>query len=207
LIVGMVVVMAAGVATATLLILHPFGRHAPPRAASTPAPAATPAVPAPTPAPASSSLSLSPEQAAQNLATLLAHSVNDRSSINGAYNDAMGCGPGLDQDAQTFRNAARSREQLLSQLADMPSRSALPGRLLGDLTGAWRVSVKADKDYAKWAQDLASAGCAGGNQSDPHFVAAKNPNLQATADKRAFVRQWNPLATQYGLTVYRQGEL
>jgi hypothetical protein len=206
LIAGLVALVVAGLVAATLFIVHSFGHQAAPSAASAVAPATTQA-PAPTPTPTFSSPSVSPGQAAQNLAALLAHSVNDRSSIDGAYHDAQVCGPGLGQDAQTFRNAARSREQLLSQLADMPSRSALPGQLLGDITSAWQASVRADKDYAKWAQDLVSAGCAGGNPSDPHFAAAKSPNLQATADKKAFVRQWNPLAVQYGLTVYRQGEL
>jgi zinc-ribbon domain len=214
LIAGVVVLVLAGLAAATLLIVHPFGHHAGPRSASTLAPTSAPAptptptpTPGPTPGPTSASPSLSRQQAAGNLATLLAQSVSDRNSIRKAYNDALRCGPGLRQDAQTFQNGASSREQLLSQLADMPSRSALPGQVLGDLTSAWQASVRADKDYAKWAQDLVSAGCAGGNQSDPHFVAASTPNLQATADKKAFVRQWNPLAAQYGLTRYKQDEL
>jgi hypothetical protein len=209
---GLVVLLVAGLATATLLILHPFGQHAALPAASTLTPTATPAptpTPAltPTPTPPSPTPTLSSEQGAQNLAALLAQSVHDRSSINNAYSDAKGCGPGLGQDAQIFRNAARSRRQLLSQLAAMPSRSALPGQMLGDLTRAWQVSITVDKDYAHWVHDLVTQGCAGGNQSDPHFVAAVQPNRQATAAKKVFVRQWNPLAMKYGLTIYRQGDL
>ena len=211
LIVGLAVLAVAGLAAVVIFVFHPFGQPSPAGAAHAPTPVISQASPAPSaspsPTPTFSSSSPAAEQAAQNLAALLAGSVNDRSSIDNAFNDATTCGPGLGQDAQTFRNAATSRVQLLSQLAGMPGRSALPGQMLGDLTGAWQASVEADKDYARWVQDLVSSSCVGGNPSDPHFVAARTPNIQATADKKAFVRQWDPLAAQYGLTVYRQSNL
>jgi hypothetical protein len=205
LIVGLAVFVVAGLAAVVIFVFHPFGQHSPAPAAQPPTPVISQA--SPTPTPTFSSSSPSAAQAAQNLAALLAQSVSDRRSIDHAYNDATKCGPGLDQDSRTFRNAASSRQQLLGRLAGMPGRSALSGQMLGDLTSAWRASVEADQDYAKWARDLVSAGCVGGNPTDPHFVAAKTPNLHATADKRAFVRQWNPLAAQYGLTGYWQSNL
>ncbi len=147
------------------------------------------------------------QTAANQLAALLSQSVSDRNAVNAAYNDVLQCGPDLDQDAQVFQNAAGSRQQLLSQLAGLPSRSALPPSMLQDLSGAWQVSVQVDGDYQQWAQDRASDGCAGDSRTDPNYVAAMGPNHQATADKTAFVGQWNVLAGQYGLTQYQQGNL
>ena len=57
------------------------------------------------------------------------------------------------------------------------------------------------------SDDQATGGCSAGNQSDPHFQAATGPNRQATAGKRAFLRLWDPLARQYGLTTYQQNQI
>jgi hypothetical protein len=96
---------------------------------------------------------------------------------------------------------------LLSQLAGLPGRPALPSQLLSDLTAAWQASIKADQDFAAWAQDQATGTCTPNGQSDPHFQAANGPDLQATAAKKAFTNLWNPLASNYGLTTYQQGDL
>lgn len=146
------------------------------------------------------------QQAADSLAGLLSQSVSDRSSVNDAFNDVLQCGPDLSQDAQTFQGAAQARQQLISQLAALPSQSALSPSMLQDLSGAWQESQQVDSDYAQWAQDEAGNGCTG-TTTDPSYVAAENPNRQATADKTAFAGEWNPVAAQYDLTQYQQGEL
>jgi hypothetical protein len=201
LITGLVVVVVAGIAAA-IVILHPFGQHSP-----SPPPSPSPTFRSSSPSPTSTSRSLSPQhQAAGSLAALVSQSAGDRNSVNGAYNDVLRCGPNLGQDVQTFRNSAASRQGLLSQLADMPSRSALPAQMLQELTSAWQISVEADKDFAAWAQDQVSNGCIS-NQSDPNLRAARGPDVQATADKKAFLRLWNPLAVEYSLSTYQPGDL
>jgi hypothetical protein len=146
------------------------------------------------------------EQAADNLAALLSQSVSDRSSVNNAYNDVLQCGPDLDQDAQVFQTAASSRQQLLSQLAGLPSRSALSPSMLQDLSHAWQESLQVDDDYQQWAQDEAGNGCAD-SSTDSSYLAGVHPNTQATANKTAFTDEWNPLAGQYHLTQYQQDQL
>jgi hypothetical protein len=146
------------------------------------------------------------QQAANSLASLLSQSVSDRNSVNDAYNDVLACGPTLSQDAQTFQDAVQSRQQLISQLTDLPSQSALSPSMLQDLSSAWQASVQVDSDYVQWAQDQAS-GCIANSTTDPSYVAAENPNRQATEDKTAFASQWDPVAAQYGLTQYQQGDL
>jgi hypothetical protein len=155
----------------------------------------------------SASASPQVQQAAVGLAALLARSGGDRSSVNSAYNDALGCGPNLSQDAAAFRAAAASRRRLLTQLAALPGRSALPAQLLTSLADAWQVSIMADDDFAAWARDEAAGVCTVNGGSDPHFQAAYGPDIQATRDKRAVTRLWDPLAARFGLPAYQPGDL
>src|SRR5262249_36608267 len=134
-------------------------------------------------------------------------SVTDRNAVNAAYNDVKACGPNLAQDVLTFRHAATSRTRLLNQLGSMPVRSALSQQMLDDLSSAWQASISADDDFAAWAEDQVTGGCSQKNQPDPPFGGAAGPAWQATASKKAFIRQWNPVADTYGLTPYQQKQL
>ena len=205
-------VAVAVVAAVVIVVANPFarpGRVAPPPAASATAagtsapPSPDPSSPASAPSSAGSSSPPTTEQAATNLALLLAQSANDRQAVNNAYNDAVACGANLSQDARAFAAAASSHRALLQSLARLPGQSELSQPMLSDLKSAWQASVRADDDYARWARGEES-GCSGGNQSDSSFVAATAPNLRATASKSAFIQLWNPLAESYGLTTYAQ---
>jgi len=202
---GLVTFLAAGTVTAAvMLIMHPLQRGpAPAPVSSAPpgAPASSPAAPASSPAQAAQ------EQAAQGLARLLAQSVTDRSSIVAAVDDVSQCGPNLHQDPRAFQAAVASRQTLLSRLASLPDRSALPAPMLAALTSAWQNSIKADRYYAQWAQDEMSGGCTSNNTSDPNAQAAAGPDAQATAGKKTFVSGWNPIATHYGLPTYQWNQL
>ena len=196
LLIGLATFLAAGgITAAVMLIAHPLQRGAVPSSGGT-APASAPSSPA------------AQETAAQGLAGLLARSVMDRSSIVAAVNDVSQCGPNLHQDPQTFQSAATSRQALLTRLASLPGRSALPAPMLAALTSAWQNSIKADQDFAQWAQDEISNGCTSNNQSsDSYAQAAAEPDAQATTGKQTFVGQWNPIATRYGLPTYRWNQL
>ena len=89
----------------------------------------------------------------------------------------------------------------------MPGRAALPPALVSDLTKAWQASITADQAYAKWANDEFTQGCVPNDTTDPGYEATNAPNLEATRYKTAFVSEWNPIAAQYGLTQYQQGQL
>jgi hypothetical protein len=218
LVIGVVALLAAGGA-ATVLIVQPF--HHSPAAAGTPrtSPAAqrlslsgsATATPSSAPATPSSATatpsSPSAQQAAASLAGLLAQSVTDRSSTVNAVNSISKCGPTLSQGPQVLESAAASRQRLVSQLASLPGRSALPAQMLQALTGAWQASATADRDFAQWAQDELSRGCIQNDEADPNFQAAAAPDAKATTGKKAFVKLWNPIAAQYGLTTYRWNQL
>ena len=145
--------------------------------------------------------------AAKNLSVLLAQSAADRSSIVNAVSDASQCGPNLSQDAQTFQSAATSRQKLLSELANLPGRSALPAQMTQALASAWQASEQADQDFAEWAQDENSQGCTADDTSDSSYQAAGGPDHQATTSKMSFVGLWNPVASRYGLSTYQWSQL
>ena len=204
----------AAIAVPVVLVAHPFGGHGsgngpvamPARTSGAPAPPASPSSAAPA-SPLTAAPTATEQQAAESLASLLAQSVADRAAVDHAYDDMRSCGPDLSADAQVFQNAAASRQQLVSQLADLPSGSALPPQMLQELSGAWQASATADSDYAQWAQDEGAGTCMPDDTADPNFQAASGPNEQATQDKLAFTRLWNQLADSYGLTQYGQGQL
>lgn len=210
-VVGVVTLLAAG-AAAAVFIVQPFQHsQAAPGVPRTSPSALGQRLPASTTAAPSSATvtpsSQSAQQAAASLAGLLAQSATDRSSAVNAVNSVSQCGPALSEDPQILETAAAARQPLLSQLGSLPGRSALPGKMLQVLTGAWQASVTADRDFAQWAQDELSKGCTQNDQADPNFQAAAAPDAQATTDKKAFVKLWNPIAARYGLTSYLWNQL
>jgi hypothetical protein len=146
-------------------------------------------------------------QAALRLSRLLAQSVTDRAAVTGAAVDVRGCGPSLRQDARTFARAASARQRLLSRLGSLPGRSLLPAAMLSDLAGAWQASAQVDTDLAGWADDKIARGCHRNSRADASLRASYAPEGQATADKQAFARLWNPVARRYGLTTYQPSQL
>lgn len=140
------------------------------------------------------------KQAATRLAALLPQSGTDRGDVVNAVTSAQACKT-LPKDAQTFNTAAKNRQNLLARLASLPGRSALPPALISSLTSAWQASAEVDTDLGKWAT-TAIAHCHKGNPKDPNLTASAGPDGQATSGKRAFVKQWNPIAKRYGLPTY-----
>jgi len=130
-----------------------------------------------------------------------------RRDVVAAVADAQGCGSNLNQDPQILQNAATSRQNLLSQLANLSGASNLPQNLVTNLRGAWQSSMEADSAYAKYAQDQIANGCVKNDTADPNYQAAIGPDGQATNYKQAFVALWNPIAMQYGLPTYQWSEL
>ncbi len=201
-------------AVVVFLFLHrPFGHHETVNDVANSTGTAVPAAPVPASTPAASpSASVSPapvteQRAASTVAGMLAGSVSDRTAIDKAYTDVDSCGPNLDSDAAVFTSAANSRRAMLTSLAGLPGRSALPPALVSDLTNAWQASMAADQGFATWANDEVTQGCVHEDTNDPGYKAAITPDNEATQDKYAFVAQWNPVAASYGLTTYQPNQL
>ena len=203
---SLVVLIVAGIVAVVLLVHRPSHTGAAATAHSGAPGRQSAKASASAPASATSTLPAQ-QQAANALAALLAQSVTDRSAITGSVSDVNQCGPALSQDAQTFDTAATSRQNLLSRLAGLPARTALPASMLQDLTRAWQASASADQDLSQWAQDESAGACTPDDHADPHFQAAVGPDNQATSAKQAFVSQWNPIASEYGLANYQWNQL
>ena len=198
--VGLFALVAAVIVVPALLIAHSFpsitggGTAAAQPTAKQPARGSTAAAP-------------TQRSAAAGLATLLAQTAADRSSIVNAVGAVEHCTAALGQAPQVFQNSAASRQHLLQQLAGLPGRSALPAPMLQELTGAWQASAAVDTDLGRWAQDEAARGCKPNDHADANYQAASTPDLQATNDKTAFVSMWNAIAAKYGLTRYQTSQL
>jgi hypothetical protein len=146
--------------------------------------------------------------AAAQLAGLLSQSGTDRADVIAAVGSVRACDKAaeLRKDATTFSVAAANRQKLLSRLAALPGRSALPAAMISDLTAGWQASAQVDADLAKWATAAASH-CRKGNQNDPNLKASYGPDGQATTSKQAFAQLWNPLARKYALPTYQWEQL
>jgi hypothetical protein len=214
----LLVILLGGGAAAALLIAHPFSHQALSATASSgtsptasragTASASAAASGATSPAsPSASASAVTEQQAAGSVAAMLSQSVSDRAAIVSASSDVASCGPALASDARVFDDAASSRQSLLARLTALPGRVTLPPALISDLTNAWQSSTAADQAYAKWANDEMAHTCVRDDATDPGYLETQTPNTNATKYKTAFVAQWNPIAAQYGLTQYQQGQL
>jgi hypothetical protein len=151
--------------------------------------------------------SLTERQAAKQLAGLLSQSGSDHAAVTDAVLNVEGCGKNLGSDAQTFAKSASNRNTLLAKLAALPGRSSLPSAMVSDLTGAWKASAAVDTDLSKWAHHAATAGCHKGDLKYSSYQDSIRDDTPATNGKTAFVKLWNPLAKQDGLTTYQAAQL
>ncbi|MDX6341059.1 MAG: hypothetical protein QOH87_1197 [Trebonia sp.] len=148
---------------------------------------------------------LTQQQAATSLAGLLSQSGTDHSDVNAAVTNVEGC-KGLTADAKTLTKAAANRRTLLSKLAQLPGRSALPAAMISNLMNGWQASATVDADLANWATSEAGH-CKKNDFKNPAYAASLPFDSQATNGKTAFVGQWNGLARKYGLSVYQPSQI
>jgi hypothetical protein len=97
-----------------------------------------------------------------------------------------------------LHHAADVRAHIAAALADADVAALRHGAAaVADLGRAMRASASADRHYAAWGR--ASAGCHQHPRHDSEFAAAQRSDTAATAAKRRFVHEWNPIADRYGL--------
>jgi hypothetical protein len=157
------------------------------------------------PPPSPGGTALTQQQAATALSGLLSQSGTDHSDVNAAVTNVEGC-KSLPADARTFNKAAANRRTLLTKLAQLPGRSALPAPMLQDLTNGWQASATVDADLAKWATAEASH-CKKNDLKNPAYTASLPFDSKATNGKSAFVAQWNGLAKKYSLPTYQPSQI
>ncbi|GAA3499834.1 hypothetical protein GCM10019016_069390 [Streptomyces prasinosporus] len=140
---------------------------------------------------------------AVELDKLLAHSGDSRTAVIKAVSDVKAC-RNLGQAAKDLRDAARQRNQLVTDLSGL-SVDELPGHteLTTALTKAWQASASADDHYAAWADQVAGNKkmCRKGQaRSTGQTQAGNRASGTATAEKTKASGLWNAIARQHGLT-------
>jgi hypothetical protein len=159
----------------------------------------------PTASTSTGTTALTQRQAATALSGLLAQSGTDHADVNAAVTNVEGC-KGLPADARTFSKAAANRGTLLSKLAQLPGRSALPAAMISDLTNGWQASATVDADLAKWASSEAGH-CKKNDLKNPAYASSLPFDSKATNGKTEFVNAWNGLARKYGLATYQPSQI
>jgi hypothetical protein len=164
-----------------------------------------PAAATPTASTSAGTTALTQQQAATSLAGLLSQSGTDHADVNAAVTNVEGC-KSLGADARTFNKAAANRRTLLSKLAALPGRSALPAAMLANLTSGWQASATVDTDLGKWASSEAGH-CKKNDLKNPAYSSSLPFDSKATNGKTSFVKQWNGLARKYGLATYQPSQI
>jgi hypothetical protein len=196
------VAVAAGIAIVVVAALTLSSHGGPPAGAPG---NGTAAGGTPTASTSTGTTALTQQQAATSLAGLLSQSGTDHADVNAAVTNVEGC-KGLTADAQTFNKAAANRRTLLTKLAQLPGRSALPAAMISNLTNGWQASATVDAALAKWATSEAGH-CKKDDTKNPNYSASLPFDSKATNGKSAFVGQWNGLARKYGLSVYQPSQI
>ncbi|WP_329178220.1 hypothetical protein [Streptomyces sp. NBC_01477] len=150
------------------------------------------------------------EDQAKALDSLLNTSGASRSSVVGAVESIKNC-KNLPGAASDLRAASAQRTGLVTQLSAL-AVDKLPNNaeLTTALTKAWQASSAADGHYAAWADQAANGGkvCKGGHaRTTAEAQEGNKESGTATTQKKAAVKLWNTIATQYGLTQRQYSQL
>jgi hypothetical protein len=161
-------------------------------------PSSSSASPSYPPGPASSSRSLQAQ--ANAIDQLLTDSGVSRNQLRVALDDVSDCS-NVDAGLAAIQTVAGQRNNQV-RTAESLSVGFLPegDALHSELISALQDSLQADQGFLSWAQDVQSGGCTGSATHDQNYSAAMDASDAATADKNAFLRLWNPIASQQSLT-------
>ncbi|MGP2441346.1 hypothetical protein [Streptomyces sp. JW3] len=136
------------------------------------------------------------------LDALLAESGDSRQTVIDSVAAVKSC-DNLSQAAESLRDAAEQRTELVTRLSQLPV-DKLPDNaaLTTALTKAWQASAAADNHYAAWADQAAGKkGCKKGQARSTGQTAAGNKaSGVASTEKAKAADLWNKIAKSYGLT-------
>jgi hypothetical protein len=120
-----------------------------------------------------------------------------RHRIGTAISAISGC-TDIQSAVTTLHHAARVRSRIVTSLVNTDASALRHGATaVDDLGRAMRASARADRRYAEWGR--AVIGCRGHAPHTAEFAAAQRSDAAATAAKKHFADEWNPIAARYGL--------
>jgi hypothetical protein len=145
---------------------------------------------------------------ATSISNLLMSSANTRTQWDSTtlVNDTGNC-VDIDEDVTQIGDIANSRSSELNQVEGLQFDKLSNGSSLkSQLMSALQISLQIDNDYLNWAKQQQSSGCAYGFNNTYYSNASAEDN-QATNDKQAFLDNWDPVASQYGLPQFSSGQI
>jgi hypothetical protein len=108
-----------------------------------------------------------------------------------------------------FQRVVQDRQQELTQSKALKVDQLQDGSgLRTSMIAAYQNSLKADKAYLAWAQEIQGRGC--GGKTAPltgHYKDAISANDKAGPAKRQVVALWKPIASSHGLHTYAWNRL
>ncbi|MFF3670249.1 hypothetical protein [Microtetraspora malaysiensis] len=142
---------------------------------------------------------------ARAIDTLLAGSHSARSGLSDAIASVSGCdGSGAD----TIASITDSRREQLASARDLDVSSLSGGdNLKATLIEALDASADADTAFLSWARRYLKGRCTGPVTGDEDYVTGLDRSADAQNAKTRFVEQWRPVATAFGLTLWRVDQI
>lgn len=136
---------------------------------------------------------------------VLTESAKSRRELARALPEAERCS-GMPRAVERLKRVASERRSEVKAAATA-SVGALPNgaALLSDLTRALQDSLHADEDYLSWARQWAA--CSAPPVRTRPYHKGVSASRAATADKKAFLQLWDPLAARYGMPHWSQGKI
>jgi serine/threonine-protein kinase len=206
--------VAAAAVAVVYLVIVPNNKHNNANGGGGPSTSA----PVTTPPSSSSSSSVStpppstqpPQPTARGEATqmnnLLLESSSSRGNIQPLVTDVQNCG-NVNSDVTAIGDIASERSSELNQAKNLQV-SAIPNgaSLKSDLMDALSLSLQIDQDYYHWAQQQLNSSCGTGLDST-YYEDANNQDPNASAAKANFLDLWDPIASQYNLTQFNDGQI
>jgi hypothetical protein len=121
-------------------------------------------------------------------------------ATRGVANCTLAPGPGLAE----FNTAIAARRDQLGQTLALPVSAMPAGRLLrADLAAALRLSLLADRDFARWAGRAEQAvGCPVAVSARSAYLAGLRESALAAQAKERFLGLWDALAARLGQPVF-----
>jgi hypothetical protein len=139
------------------------------------------------------------EQAAA-VDALLDSSAADRQKVVDAVRSIAACESVADAGT-ALETAAANRDALVSRLDSLTVDLVDGGReAVAELRTAWQHSAEADRAFAQWASSAEGCTTAADVKQNGAYDSGVSHSEQATAAKKAFIRQWDLIAGQYGLS-------
>ena len=136
-------------------------------------------------------------------------SASARSTVVTATQGVGACAMAPSKGIRLMNQAINERRAVITRLGTLPV-TAVPGgqQLLADFKRVLRQSIRADRGFIGWMQDIQNSGtCPVNTTTNSSYQAGVRASRQANSAKHSFLGRWNPLASRFGQPRYRASHI